>query len=228
MPLTLYQLAGRDEHRFSPFSWRARMALAHKGLDAELRDVKFSDRSPIEASGQERVPVLVDGDKWIADSWAIAEYLDEAYPDAPALLGNGETRAAIRFINSWADAIFHAGIFGQIALDIFRHVHPDDEEFFRTTREARAGMALEAFQAQRESKIEAFNYSLMPVRMTVKKQPFLGGEAPNYADYIVFGGFQWMRCASPYKALKPEDAINGWFERVSALYDGLGAKAPGY
>jgi glutathione S-transferase len=228
MSRVLYQLAGLDDHRFSPFSWRARMALAHKGLEAKLRDVKFSDRSPIAQSNQERVPVLVDGETWVADSWAIAEYLDATYPDAPSLLGSDETRAGIRFVNAWADAIFHAGIFGQIALDILNHTHADDREFFRTTREARAGMPLEDFQALRESKLEAFRYSLMPVRLTVKRQPYLGGEVPNFADYIVFGGFQWMRCASPWKALAEDDPINPWFEQVSALYDGLGASATGY
>ena len=32
----LYELAGADENRkFSPYCWRARMALAHKGLEVE-------------------------------------------------------------------------------------------------------------------------------------------------------------------------------------------------
>lgn len=33
MAITLYELAGADaDRRFSPFSWRVRMALLHKGL----------------------------------------------------------------------------------------------------------------------------------------------------------------------------------------------------
>ena len=33
MAITLYDLAGADEHRrFSPYCWRTKMALAHKGL----------------------------------------------------------------------------------------------------------------------------------------------------------------------------------------------------
>ncbi len=228
MSLILYQLDGRDGYRFSPFSWRTRLAVAHKGLEADLRDVKFSDRSPIAASGQERVPVLVDGDTWISDSWAIAEYLEDKFPEAPSLFGGESGRALARFVNSWADAVFHAGIFGQVARDLLDHVHADDVDFFRQSREARVGMTLEEFQAGRDAKLKDFQYSLMPVRLTVRKQAFLGGEAPNYADYIVFGGFQWMRCASPHKVLDADDPINAWFDRVAALYDGLGAKATGY
>ena len=39
------------------------------------------------------------------------------------------------------------------------------------------------------------------MRLTLKTQPYLGGEKPNYADYIVFGAFQWARVVSPFKLL---------------------------
>jgi glutathione S-transferase len=228
MSLILHQLAGRDDFRFSPFSWRARMALAHKGLDAELRDVKFSDRAPIAPSGQERLPVLVDGDSWISDSWAIAEYLDDNFPDERPLFGAGSTRAVARFVNSWADSVLHGGIFGLVARDIFDHVHADDSDFFRQTREARIGMSLEDFQAGREDRLEAFRATLTPLRLTLKEQIFLGGATPAYADYIVFGGFQWARCVSDFKILADDDPVKTWFDRVSALHGGLGASAAGY
>ena len=36
MTITMYDLAGAEaDRRFSPFCWRTRMALAHKGLSAE-------------------------------------------------------------------------------------------------------------------------------------------------------------------------------------------------
>ena len=37
-------------------------------------------------SGQSLVPVLVDGGRVVNDSWNIACYLDEAYPDRPKLM----------------------------------------------------------------------------------------------------------------------------------------------
>lgn len=228
MSLILYQLAGRDDFRFSPYSWRARMALAHKGLEAELRDVKFSNRAPIAPSGQERVPVLVDGEAWISDSWTIAEYLEDNFPETRPLFGGGDGRAVTRFVNSWADSVLVGGVFGLIARDILDHVHADDVEFFRTTREARVGRSLEDFQAGREDRLEPFRASLTPLRLTLKKQPFLGGPTPAYADYIVFGPLQWARCASPFKILDDDDAVKAWFDRVAALHGGLGANAAGY
>jgi hypothetical protein len=35
--------------------------------------------------------------------------------------------------------------------------------------------------------------SLHPLRRTVERQDFISGKAPAYADYIVFGAFQWAR-----------------------------------
>ncbi len=72
----------------SPFSRRARLALAHKGLDAELREARQNPAymDEVRALNPLRTtPVLVDDGLVLADSTAIAHYLDGAYPDAPAL-----------------------------------------------------------------------------------------------------------------------------------------------
>lgn len=65
-----YDLAGADpERRFSPFCWRTKLALAHKGLPVETIPWRFTDKDVIAFSSQGRVPVLVDGDKTVFDSW---------------------------------------------------------------------------------------------------------------------------------------------------------------
>ena len=64
MTLHLYDLAGAEpDRRFSPYCWRIRMALAHKGLAVETIPWRFTDKAEIVASGQKFVPVLVDGDR---------------------------------------------------------------------------------------------------------------------------------------------------------------------
>ena len=226
--MILYELAGRDEFRFSPFAWRTKMALHHKGVEYESRSVKFCDRSPIEKSGQERIPVLVDADTWVHDSWSIAEYLETACPDQPSLFGGDTARAHARFINSWTDMVLNGGVFGLIVRDILDHVHPDDVEFFRSTREARVGKPLEEAQEGREERVAAFRNSLQPLRQTLKSQKYLGGDAPSYADYIVFGSLQWARCASPFQILAEDDILFSWFSGQLDLFDGFGRKAPGY
>jgi glutathione S-transferase len=69
MTLRLYDLAGADpDRRFSPYCWRIRLALAHKRLPVETVPWRFTEKAEIAPSGGKTVPVLVDGDRWIADS----------------------------------------------------------------------------------------------------------------------------------------------------------------
>src|ERR1700733_13700514 len=105
MAITMYDLAGTEANRrFSPYCWRAKMALAHKGLEVETVPWRFTEKSVVaQAGGKGRVPVLVDGGRWMDESWTIAEHLEDAYPDRPSLFGGGAGRATTRFYQSWTD-----------------------------------------------------------------------------------------------------------------------------
>jgi hypothetical protein len=59
----LFELRGADpELLFSPYCWRVRLALLHKGLEFHSRPLCFTDKAPLACSGQQQVPVLRDGD----------------------------------------------------------------------------------------------------------------------------------------------------------------------
>lgn len=80
----------------SVFSRRARLALAHKGLEYEVRDARADEKSMAEAlaaSPQSTMPVLIDEGRAIGDSTAMAVYLDLAYPDRPRLFPTGADAA---------------------------------------------------------------------------------------------------------------------------------------
>jgi glutathione S-transferase len=228
MALLLYDLAGAEaDRRFSPYCWRTRMALAHKELSVETIPWRFTEKEAIAKSGQPRVPVLVDGDRWIADSWTIAAYLEDTYPERPSLFGGAAGRALSRFHSTFADTLV-SSIFRLIALDILRHVHDKDCAYFRSSREDRVGMMLEAFVADRDTRVSTFRESLAPLRLTLRMQPFLGGDRPLYADYAVFGPFQWARCTSPFALLAANDPIRLWRDRLLDAFNGLARVAPGY
>ncbi len=227
MALTLYWLDGRDGHRFSPYSWRSRMALAHKELEPELVTIKFTGKEGLAFSGQDRVPVLTDAGRTVSDSWAIACYLDETYPEAAPLLGGDIAHGTARLVNHWADTVIRA-IGPLIIKDIFDHVQPEDRDYFRTSREARYGGPLGEVQEGREERVEGFRESLAPLRATLAAQPFVCGESPAYADYICFGGLMWARCVSRFALIADDDPIHGWRERMLDLFDGLARKSPGY
>jgi glutathione S-transferase len=228
MTIVLYDLAAAEaDRRFSPFCWRTRLALAHKGLAVDTVPWRFTEGDKIAFSGQGKVPVIVDGDEAVYDSWTIADYLDATYPERK-LLASTRERALAKFIGNWTDTVLHPGIARLVMVDLFAHLDPKHQPYFRTSREARFGMTLEAFCADREVKLAAFRQSLTPLRATLQGQPYLGGEAPDYADYIVFGGFQWARCISPLQLLAPDDLIGAWRQRLLDAFDGLAGKAKGY
>jgi len=227
MAILMHDLAGADPAlRFSPYCWRIRMALAHKGLTVETLPWRFTEKAALAFSGQGRVPVIRDGDTIVSDSWAIAEYLEDTYPDRPSLFRGEGGRAHARFINAWADGVMMGGIARMIVRDVLDVVAPKDRAYFRESRETRFGMTLEAVQEGRESRVEDFRASLVPVRLVLRQQHWLGGDGPSYADYVVFGTLQWPRCVSRFELLASADPIAGWRERMLDLFDGLARAAP--
>ena len=227
MILRMYDLAAADPLlRFSPYCWRTKMALAHKSLAVETVPWRFTEKQAIAFSGQGRVPVLVDGEKVIHDSWEIACYLEDAYPDRPALFGSVDARGGALFIKRWAEGQLHPALLRLIIADIVKILHADDLGYFRESREAALGATLEDYSAAKAENLKHLHAVLTPLRLTVKDVAFLGGDEPAYADYIVFGALQWARCASPQNLLDDDDPVAAWFGRLLDLYDGLGAKAP--
>ncbi len=202
------------------------MALAHKRLPVETVPWRFTEKDALAFSGQGRVPVIRDGETVVSDSWAIADYLERTYPDRPSLFGGSVGQAHARFINAWTDGVVLGGIARLILRDLLDVVDPRDSAYFRESREARFGMTLEAVQEEgRRASVTDFRASLLPARLVLGKQAWLGGEAPSYADYILFGTLQWPRCASRFELLERNDPIAEWRERMLDLFDGLARKA---
>lgn len=227
--LKLFELCGTDPERvFSPFCWRTRMALAHKDFKAETIPWRFTEKDAIAPHQSDKVPVFLDGDTSVADSWAIANYLEDTYPDRPSLFGGEGGRAMGRMLNWWGDTVVLGSMFPMIAVDIHALLRPVDQAYFRKTREARLGKTLEQAAATRDGAVEAFRKGLDPMRLTLKSQSYLGGESPNYADYIAFGPFQWARAVSPFKLLKEDDPVYAWRERLLDAFGGMARNSPGY
>src|SRR3978361_2510360 len=161
MSLKLFELVGTDEARLSrPVCGRARMALAHKGLSAQSIPWCFTEKDAIAPHRSEKVPVLIDGETSVADSWAIANYLEDRYPDRPSLFGGEGGRAMARMMNWWGDIAVVGGMFPLIVADIPPHLKPVDAEYFRKCRSARFGKPLQEVVAGRDKSVEGFRKSL--------------------------------------------------------------------
>ena len=229
MPITMYDLAGAEaDRRFSPFCWRARMALAHKGLAVETAPWRFIEKDKLPKPNDGRVPVIVDDGRVVHDSSTIADYLEDRYAGRPSLFGGETGRGLARFVQNWTDTVLQLGLIRLVLLDIYRHLDPENQAYFRQDREKRFGMTLEDFVGDRNARLPAFRASLDPLRRTVERQNFVSGKEPAYADYIVFGAFQWARAISDFEVLAADDPVRAWRGRMLDLFDGLARRAPAY
>ncbi|HWW47357.1 MAG TPA: glutathione S-transferase family protein [Xanthobacteraceae bacterium] len=220
--IVLYDLAGADaDLRFSPHCWKVRMALAHKGLDVQTVPWRFTEKEAIAFSGQQLVPILVDQGEVVSDSWKIATHLEARYPDRPSLFGGKAGEALARFVNSWADASLVPAIAKLMLLDIHACIHDKDRDYFRASREKRFGMTLEAITADTAARRSDVQQALMPLRLMLRDQPFIAGDAPAYADYCVFGMLMWARCVGSADVLEADDRVYAWRERLLDAFGGL-------
>jgi glutathione S-transferase len=227
MTRQLFELCGTDPKRvFSPFCWRSRMALAHKGLDFDSVPWRFTETPALAFAQHDKVPVLVDGERVVVESFDIAQHLDAAYPDAPTLLHGAPE--AYRFIGAWTDTVLHAGIAGLIVSDIPPLLDAVDRDYFIASRERRYGKTLAEVTAGREDRLVPFRASLLPLRHALRGRDFLGGTTPDYADYTVFGGFMWARSVSALPLLEPTDAVHAWRERMLDLHGAMARRAPSF
>jgi len=223
MARLLYTLCGANPaQRFSSHSWKAVMALAHKGLDFSEKPTPFTAIPAIENGFSATVPVLVDDGRLVRDSFDIALYLEQAYPDRPTLFAGQGGVALSRLVEGYVQMTLHPALSRIIVKDIHDCLAPEDQAYFRPSRETRLGRTLEDIEAGHAAAISAMQPLLEPVRHTLKFQPFLGGDGPLFADYILFGALQWARVVSPKQIVAADDPVQDWFERCLDLHGGIG------
>ena len=221
MTMILYELGGLSGLRYSQFAWRSHFALAHKRLEAELRPVRISDKSVIAFSKQTKVPILVSGQVVVSDSWKIAEYLEDTYPQQPSLFGCDVGRATSRFINSWVDRQLIPIVAPLLMVDVVQRVDEEDAAHLRRQIESAFRNSLEQLAEQRDRQIVDFRRLLDPARQVLRSQTFISGSSPAYPDYILFSLFQWARIVSSFELLDVSDLLCVWRDRMLDLYEGL-------
>ncbi len=226
-PVRLYELVLENGRSSSPYVWRVRYALAHKGIPFEPVPVGFTEIPAMFGGRFRTLPVIEHGGTMMNESWDIAEYLDRAFPDRPPLFATRGEYAAARLCDEWfANAIMRP-LFAMYALDIHNAARPADRPYFRRSREERLkGQTLEAYTAERVAKRPAVRAALAPLRNQLGRFPFLGGGSPGYCDYVALGGFHWVASMSTLPLLAADDQVlRDWLERGFDLFGGAGRDA---
>lgn len=93
----------------SPFSRKVRLSLAEKRIEVELVEERYweQDAAFLRRNPAGKVPVLKMGNRMMADSTAICEYLEEAHPTPPLLPSGADSRYEVRRLVAWFDDKFN-------------------------------------------------------------------------------------------------------------------------
>ncbi|GAA5994133.1 hypothetical protein JCM5350_000575 [Sporobolomyces pararoseus] len=221
-PIIFYDLVPAPGSKlfYSPNTMKTRLSLAHKGVPFETKAVTYSDTRTWlkEKTGFERVfcPLieLPDG-KFIMDSWKIAEWLDEAYPDAPSLFqpdsetpidaGSPSLTLAKNFAWMFSDGFGSSdsqwSTFVELASEPLRQLmEPEVAEYFSSDAKNGQGAWAAMLAKDQNNLLEHAKSSLFPLDSTLSRTDYLTGNNPGYVDYIAYGRYIMMRSVVPQLA----------------------------
>jgi glutathione S-transferase len=220
----LYELVLENGRSASPYVWRIRYALAHKGVPFECVPIGFTEIPKVLGGRFKTVPVIEHGDTILAESWDIADYLERAFPGQPPLFSGPAEYAMVRLMDTWFSAQIMRKMFQLYVLDVHNAARTEDRPYFRQSREGYLkGPSLEEFTADRAAILPVLREALTPLRSQLSRYAFLGGNTPNYADYIALGALHWVASVSSLPLLaRSDDALRRWLDKGFDLYGGLG------
>jgi glutathione S-transferase len=194
--LELYQF------ELSHYCEKIRLILDYKGLPYRKIEVTpgLGQLEVFRLSGQRLVPVLKDGNEVIADSTAIAEYLDRKYPDKPIIPADPKLRGLCLLMEQWADESIGLNarkcLIGAIGKDqafrqaVLPNQTPDflksilgsvPNELFSVL-----GLGVGGADAIKEAT-DAMKRDLASLCYILMEQPYLVTDQPTLADFAVAG-----------------------------------------
>jgi glutathione S-transferase len=154
--------------------------------------------------------------KFVSENWVIAEWLDETFPDHPRLFSSRPELAMVKFFDKWLGTAVLPPMFRSCVYQIFEHVRPEEQDYFRTTRERMFGQALQMVAADSENYLARVRKALLPMRLAPRSAPYLGGDQPTFADYIAWEAFIGFSFIVERPLLAPDDALQSWIQRGAA------------
>ena len=216
--ITLYELAGKNDLRFSPPCWNVKLCLLYKNIEFETVAIGFSEKNKILFSNQQLVPVLKHQDGHICDSWNIINWLDENYEN-PKLFVNEASKNFSHFLYLWTSRQILPILFKIIAHEIPNILEGDDLNHYIITREERIKGPITKFVPVISDSIKKFRSLINPMRSLIKKNGFISGSNPGIEDFIFFGNFKWVYTCSSCNLLDKEDEVFQWYKKINQIFN---------
>jgi glutathione S-transferase len=191
------------QFELSHYCEKIRLILDYKGLEYRKVEVTpgVGQLDLFRLSGQRQVPVLKDGEQLVADSTAIALYLERQYPDRPIIPTDPKQRGLCLMMEEWADESIGTNA-RKVMLSAFSQ-NPDlrtaalpktTPDLLKTIVGAvphelldvlsfGVGLGPETVKAARD----AMRQNLDALCLLLVDSPYLLGDTPTLADFAVAG-----------------------------------------
>ena len=214
--LKLYDLSGKNDLRFSPACWTVKICLIHKQIKFETQPVRFSEKSKIEFSNQQLLPILQHKNGFVCDSWNILNWLNENYENKNIFV-NASSKNFSYFLYHWTSKQLLPILFKIIAHEIPNVLEGEDIDYFIKTREERINGPITKFIPTISSSIKEFRKLITPIRKIIEINGFVSGKEPGIEDYIFFGNFKWVFSCSSCDLMDSKDPIYKWYKNILKL-----------
>lgn len=201
--LELYQF------ELSHYVEKVRLILDYKGLAYRKIEVTpgIGQIDLFRLSGQRQVPVLKDGNEIIADSTAIAEYLDRKYPEKPVIPSDLKQRGLCLLMEQWADEsiglnarkvmigalnqnqTFRTAFLPSSTPDIVKSLLGAVPSEFLSILGQGVGFGPDTIQ----EATDAIKRDLTSLCFILREQPYLVTDQPTLADFAVAGLTMYLK-----------------------------------
>ncbi|RYR16781.1 hypothetical protein Ahy_B03g061677 isoform B [Arachis hypogaea] len=198
----------------SPFGKRAEWALKLKGVEYEYIEEDIYNKSNLLLElnpVHKKVPVLVHGNKAIAESFVILEYIDETWKQYPLMPHDPYQRAHARF---WA--ISAEQKYPLMPQNPYQRAHARfwanfaEQKLLVAARIARLSSGEEQGKAVNEAR-----EAMEKIEEEIKGKKFFGGDKIGYLDIVIGWISYWIPVWEEVGSMKILDplkfpAINAW------------------
>ncbi len=201
----------------SPFSRKVRLCLAEKKIEVELVEERYWEQDPdfLRRNPAGKVPVFKMGNRLMAESTAICEYLEDAYPTPPLMPRDAESRYEVRRIVGWFDDKFYAEVTSKLIGErVFKKImgtgYPDSAN-------VKAGS-------------KAIKYHLDYMTWLLDQRRWLAGNEMTMADFAAAAHLSCLDYISDVDWNRSE-AVKDWYAKIKsrpAFRSLLADQVPGF
>ncbi len=201
----------------SPFCRKVRLSLAEKKIEVDLVEERYWEQDPdfLRRNPAGKVPILKIDNKIMAESTAICEYLEEAYPE-PALLPKGaDDRFEVRRIVAWFDDKFHTEVTSKL---LYERVNKKVQGTgYPDSKNVKAGA-------------RAIKYHLDYMTWLLDHRRWLAGDQISLADFAAASHLSALDYISDVDWNRSE-AVKDWYAKIKsrpAFRSILADQVPGF